>query len=57
LPQEGPTVALGSERNAAHFIFNHQSNVHYEFAPEGQTINKDVYLEVLRCLRDAVQRT
>ena len=30
--------------------------VHYEYTPEGQTVNKEYYLEVLRCLRDAVQR-
>jgi hypothetical protein len=29
---------------------------HHKFAPEGQTINKDLYLEVLRRLRDAVGR-
>jgi hypothetical protein len=47
---------LVSESNAACF-FNHQGIVHYEFTPEGQTINQDFYLAVLRCLRDAVQRT
>ena len=30
--------------------------VHHEYAPEGQTINKEYYLEVLRHLRDAVRR-
>ena len=30
--------------------------MHHEYAPEGQTINKEYYLEVLRRLRDAVQR-
>jgi transposase len=37
-------------------IFDHQGTVHYEFAPEDQTINQDLYLEVLRYLRNAVQR-
>jgi transposase len=29
--------------------------VHYSYAPEGQTINKEYYLEVIRHLRDAVR--
>ena len=33
-----------------------QGVVHHEYAPEGQTINKQYYLEVLRRLRDAVRR-
>ena len=30
--------------------------MHYEFAPRGQTINKEYYVEVLKTLRDAVRR-
>jgi hypothetical protein len=30
--------------------------VHYEFTPEGQTVNQDFYLSVLGQLQDAVQR-
>ena len=30
--------------------------LHYEFAPRGQTINKEYYVEVLKRLRDAVRR-
>ncbi|GFG30157.1 hypothetical protein Cfor_00901 [Coptotermes formosanus] len=30
--------------------------VHREYAPEGQTVNKEYYVEVLRRLRDAVWR-
>ena len=32
------------------------SIVYCKYAPEGQTINKEYYLEVLGCLCDAVQR-
>jgi len=28
--------------------------VHHKYVPQGQNINKEYYLEVLRCLRDAV---
>jgi hypothetical protein len=30
--------------------------VHHEYAPEGQSVNKQYYQEVLRRLRDAVRR-
>jgi len=30
--------------------------VHHNYAPQGQNINKEYYLEVLRCLRDVVRR-
>ena len=30
--------------------------VHYEFAPRGQTINKEYYVEVLKRLRDDVRK-
>jgi hypothetical protein len=53
LPQESMTGALTSERNAACF-FDHRGIVHYEFAPESQIINQDIYLAVLRCLQDVV---
>ena len=36
------------------FIF--RGIVHHEYAPEGQTINKEYYLEVLCRLRDAVRK-
>jgi len=29
--------------------------VHHEYAPDGQTINKEFYLEVLRSLRESVR--
>ena len=37
-------------------FFDSRGIVHHEYAPEGQTINKEYYLEVLRRLRDAVRR-
>jgi len=35
---------------------NHEGVVHHEYAPPGQKINKDYYIEVLRRLRDALRR-
>ena len=37
-------------------FFDSRGIVHHEYAPEGQTINKEYYLEVLRRLRAAVQK-
>ena len=37
-------------------FFDCEGVVHYEFAPRGQTINKEYYDEVLKRLRDAVRR-
>ena len=38
------------------FFFDSRGVVHHEYAPQGQNINKEYYLEVLRRLRDAVRR-
>ena len=37
-------------------FFDCHGVVHYEYAPQGQNINKEYHLEVLRHLRDAVRR-
>jgi len=37
------------------FFFDPRGVVHHEYAPQGQNINKQYYLEVLCCLRDAVR--
>jgi hypothetical protein len=37
-------------------FFDCRGIVHHSYAPEGQTINKEYYLEVIRHLRDAVRR-
>ena len=36
-------------------FFDDRGIVHHEYAPKGQNITKEYYLEVLRRLRDAVQ--
>jgi hypothetical protein len=37
-------------------FFDYRGIVHHSYAPEGQTINKEYYLEVIRHLHDAVRR-
>jgi len=37
-------------------FFDSSGVVHHEYAPHGQTITKEYYLEVLRRLRDALRR-
>ena len=36
--------------------FDSEDIVHHEYAPDGQTINKEFYVEVLRRLRESVRR-
>jgi hypothetical protein len=37
-------------------LFDAQGLVHYEFIPEGRTVNKEMHIEILRRLMDAVRR-
>jgi hypothetical protein len=37
-------------------FFNSEGVVHYEFLPQGRTVNKEFYLEVLQRLREAVRK-
>ena len=37
-------------------FFYSEGIVHHEYAPNGQTINKEFYQEVLRCLRESVRQ-
>ena len=37
-------------------FFYWQGILHYEFVPRGETVNKEFYLNVLKCLREAVRR-
>jgi hypothetical protein len=53
LPQESTTGVLASESNVVWF-FQPSRHVHHEFAPEGHTINHNIYLAILRHMDDAV---
>ena len=37
-------------------FFDSEGVVHYEFLPQGQTVNKEYYLEVMQRLREAVRK-
>ncbi|CAK9816200.1 Mariner Mos1 transposase [Anthophora plagiata] len=37
-------------------FFDYRGVVHYEFLPPGQTVNKEYYLSVMRCLREAIRK-
>ncbi|GBO07502.1 Mariner Mos1 transposase [Araneus ventricosus] len=37
-------------------FFDYDSVIHYEFITEGQTVIKELYLEILKRLRDAIRR-
>jgi hypothetical protein len=37
-------------------FFDSVGVVHYEFLPQGRTVNKEYYLEVMQLLREAVRK-
>jgi len=37
------------------FFFYSEGVVHYEFLPQGRTVNKEYYLEVMQCLHEVVR--
>ncbi|GBM34385.1 hypothetical protein AVEN_219081-1 [Araneus ventricosus] len=47
---------VGTRQNDVGGFFDYDSVIHYGFIPEGQTVNKELYLEILKRLRDAVRR-
>ena len=50
--------ALGAKQNKGHIsgvFFYFEGIVHHEYAPDGQTINKEFHLEVLPRLRESVR--
>jgi hypothetical protein len=37
-------------------FFDSEGVVHYEFLPQGWTVNKEYYLEVMQCNREVVRK-
>ena len=56
MSEEGATKPEQREGHVDCFFFDHEGVFHHEYAPPGQTITKDYYIEVLCRLRDAVRR-
>jgi hypothetical protein len=57
LHPQGPKNTTGVEQSQGAAVFiDYRGIVHHSYAPEGQTINKEYYLEVIRHLCDAVRR-
>jgi len=51
--------APGAKQNKDHvtgFFFYSEGIAHHQYAPDGQTINKKFYVEILRRLRESVHR-
>jgi len=48
-------VVFSRKRKLTVFI-DYNDIVHHEFLPEGQTVNKEYYLDVMRRLREAVRQ-
>ncbi|GBN31099.1 hypothetical protein AVEN_48528-1 [Araneus ventricosus] len=47
---------VGTRQSDVGVFFDYDSVIHYEFIPEGQTVNKELYMEILKRLRDAIRR-
>ena len=54
--QRRGTRYKAKQRSCYWRFFYSEGIVHYEYAPDGQTINKEFYLEVLWRLRESVRR-
>ena len=54
-PKKGRKVRSKTEVMLLAF-FDSEGIVHHEYAPDGQKINKELYVEVLRRLRESVRR-
>jgi len=57
-PRSGQPSTSKTDDNVAMLavFFDSDGVVHYEFLPQGQTVNKEYYLEVMQRLREAVRK-
>jgi hypothetical protein len=53
--QESSHIEITNEDNVHHFL-RYQGTVHFEFIPQGQTVNQAHYVEIRKRLREAVRR-
>jgi len=54
-PKESKNEQIKNQ-NHANLFFDREDTVHKEFVPQGQTVNKQYYREVLERLRKRVHR-
>ena len=54
--QSRGTRCEGNEGHVTGVFFYSEGIVHHEYAPDGQTINKEFYVDVLRRFRESVRR-
>jgi hypothetical protein len=55
--KESEAAAVDNKDDDNLFFFSDARDiVHHEFVPQGQTINQEVYISVLRRMRDALRR-
>src|SRR5215469_3395240 len=54
--QKSTSESLKCEGDVDSFFFDWKGIVHHEFVPRGETVNKEFYLKVMKCLREAVPR-
>ena len=49
-------AAIDNKDNDNRFFFDARGIVHHEFVPQGQTVNREVYISVLRRMRETLRR-
>ena len=52
--KESEAAAIDNKDDDNGFFFYARGSVHHEFVPQGQTINQEVYISVLRHMREAL---
>jgi hypothetical protein len=56
IPKAQKSTTGAEQSQGAAVFFDYREIVHHSYAPAGQTINKEYYLEVICHLHDAVRR-
>jgi hypothetical protein len=54
--KENEVAAIDNKHDENLFFFDARVIVHHEFVPQGQTVNQEVYISVLRRMREAFRR-
>jgi len=54
--KESEAAVIDNKDDNTHFFFDARVIVHHDFVPQEQTVNREVYISVLRSMREAIQR-